>query len=200
MTFDQFKALFRLTLVNPRQAGQEVIAMGLPMQGLWIALMLMSVLLSLLVSALLHSMPLPQDEMGQLIQMMPAYHAPLFFALLQWGQAVISVFVLHWIGRTLGGQGEVADMLAVIIWLQAVSLVLAVALFLLGFVLPLIGSFALIIAFLWGLWATVALVDAAHRLDNMMKSAAVCVAAVVALSIGMAIISAVIGGLAIRGV
>ena len=199
MTTARFKALFRTTLTNPRQAGHEVIAMGLPMQGLWIALMLMAVLLSLLISALFHTMPLPPGELGEIIRLSPAYHTPLLSALINWAQAVISVFVLHWIGRTLGGQGELADMLAVMIWLQCVSLILAVVLFVAGLILPLIGSLLMIAAFFWGLWATVALVDAANRFDNMFKAAGVCVAAIVALSVGMAVFSAVIGGLAMRG-
>ena len=199
MTFDRFKALFRMTLTNPRQAGAEVIAMQLPMQSLWIALMLMAVVLSLLVSALFQLAPLPPGEMGALIRMSPAYQAPLLFAVLNWGQAVISVFVLHWIGRVLGGQGELADMLAVMIWLQVVSVVLAVVLFAVGLILPLVGSLMMLLAFFWGMWATVALVDAANRFDNMMKAAAVCIAAVVALSIGMALFSAVVGGLGLRG-
>lgn len=199
MTFEQFRALFRLTLTNPRAAGALVIAMNLPMQGLWLALMLVSVVLSLLVSAVFHTMPLPPDEAGALIRMSPAYQAPLLFALINWGQSVISVFVLHWIGRSFGGQGELADLLAVMIWLQVVSIVLAVALFLLGLVLPLVGALLILATFVWGLWATVSLVDAAHRFDNLFKAALVCIVALAAFSIGMMMISAVIGGLAMRG-
>jgi len=199
MTFNRFKKLFRTTLTNPRQAGAEVIAMGLPMQGLWIALLLMAVLLSLLFSALFHTRPLPPGQLGEMVRMSPAYQSPLFFAFLNWGQAVISVFVLHWIGRTLGGRGELADMLAVMIWLQAVSLVLAVVLFTAGLIVPIIGSLALLLAFFWGMWATVGLVDAANRFNNILKAAVVCVAAFVALSVGMAVFSAVVGGLAMRG-
>ncbi len=197
--FDRFKTLFRTTLTDPRQAGLEVIAMQLPMQGLWIALMLMAVLLSLMVSALFHAAPLPPDEMGQIIQMSPAYQSPLFFALINWGQAVISVFVLYWIGQMLGGQGTLADMLAVMIWLQVVSLVLAVTLFFVGLVLPMVGGLMMICVFFWGLWAMIGLVDAAHRFNNMFRAFGVCVVALVAFMIGMTLLSAVIGGLAMRG-
>ena len=120
MNMTLFKALFRQTLTDPRQAGHKVIALNLPVQSLWMALMLMAVLLSLMVSALLHLAPLPPDELGQVIQVMPAYQAPLMFAVLNWGQAVISVFVLHWIGRIFGGQGELRDRLSVMTTLSGV--------------------------------------------------------------------------------
>ena len=99
MNFAWFRAMLRLTLTNPRQAGYAVIDMQFPVQGLWIALMLVSVLLSLLVSAVFHSAPLPPGDLGQLIEMSPAYHTPLLFAVLNWAQALVSVFLLHWIGR-----------------------------------------------------------------------------------------------------
>ncbi|MEQ8897729.1 MAG: YIP1 family protein [Roseovarius sp.] len=199
MNFAWFRAMLRLTLTNPRQAGAHVIDMGFPMQGLWVALMLVSVLLSLLVSAVFHFTPVPPGEMGQLIEMSPAYHTPLLFALLNWAQALISVFVLHWVGRSFGGQGELADILAVMIWLQVVSLVLAVVLFLLGLILPLVGGLLMIAAFFWGLWATIALIAAANRFDSLLKAAGVCVATVVVFTIGMTILSALLGGLGMTG-
>jgi hypothetical protein len=199
MSFAWFRAMLRLTLTKPREAGALVVEMGWPMQGLWIALMLVSVLLSLLVSAVFYVAPLPPGEMGELIQLSPAYHTPLLFALLNWAQALISVVLLHRIGLAFGGKGELADVLAVMIWLQVVSLVLAVVLFLIGLILPLVGGLMMLAAFFWGLWATLALIAAAHRFDGLLKAAGVCVLTVVTFSIGMTILSAVLGGLGVTG-
>lgn len=199
MTRAGFTSLLRLTLTDPRQAGRVVIGLELPLRELWIALMLMAVLLSLLVSAVFLTAPLPPGPMGEAIRLSPAYHSPLIFALINWGQAVISVFVLHWIGQAFGGQGQLADMVVVMVWLQLVSLVLAAGLFVLGMVLPLAGGVMTLAAIGWGIWATVALVDAANRFDNMIKAAGVCLVAVVAFSVGLTLFSAVVGGLATRG-
>lgn len=200
MTFEQFRGMVRITITNPRQAGAEVIALGLPSQALWIALMLVSVILSLLFSALVHSTELPPDEMGEIIRASLGYRSPLLFAVINWVQAVVSVFVLHWTGRMFGGQGGMADMLAVMIWLQIVSLLLAVSLFVIGLVLPLVGVFLMLCAFFWGLWATVGLVDAANRFGNMFKAAGVCVVAVVVFSVGMTVLLMLMGDPAMRGV
>ncbi|WP_162685552.1 Yip1 family protein [Roseovarius amoyensis] len=193
------KYLLRITMTNPRQAGREVIALGLPLQGLWMALMLMAILLSLMVSGVFHGAPLPPGAMGDAIRMSPAYHSPLIFAVINWGQAVMSVFVLHWIGRMFGGQGTLGDMLAVMIWLQFVSLVLAAVLFVAGLIVPVAGGVLTLMALAWGLWATVALVDAANRFDNIFKALGVCLAAVVAFSVGITLFSAVLGGLSMGG-
>lgn len=191
--------LLRMTMTDPRRAGHAVIALGLPVQSLWLALMLMAILLSLMVSGVFHGVPLPPGAMGEAIRLSPAYHSPLIFAVINWGQAVISVFVLYWIGRMFGGQGTLGDMLAVMIWLQFVSLVLAAGLFLAGLIVPIAGGVLMLLALGWGVWATVALVDAANRFDNMFKAAGVCLVAVAAFSVGMTLFSAVLGGLAMRG-
>lgn len=200
MTKELFWELLRQTLTDPRAAGARVIEMKFPLQGLWIALGLVSVVLSLLVSGILQVVPLPPDEYGEALRMAPAYQSPLMFALLNWGQAVISVFVLYWIGQVFGGRGTLADMLSVMIWLQVVSLVLALGLFFVGFIFPIVGGLAMLLAVFWGLWATVALVDAANRFDNMFKAAGVCLVAVVAYTIGMTMLSVIVGGFSARGV
>lgn len=199
MTLADIRALLRITATDPRRAGREVIALGLPLQGLWLALMLMAVLLSLLVSGVFHLAPMPPGEIGDLLRLSPAYHSPLVFAVINWGQALISIFVLHWIGHLFGGQGALADMLAVMIWLQFVSLVLAAGLFVAGLVLPVAAGVLTFLALGWGLWATVALVDAANRFDNMFKAVGVCLVAAVAFMVGMTLFSAVLGGLAMKG-
>jgi hypothetical protein len=200
MTFDTFKSIFRTTLRDPRQGGKDVIALNWPVQGLWIALMLMAVLLSLLVSGLLHISPMPPDELGQLVRMSPAYHAPLLFAVINWGQSVITVFVLHWISQMVGGQGQLRDMLSVMIWLQIMTLAMALAFFTIAMLLPSVGGFFMLLAFFWGLWAMIALVDAASGFNSMFKALGVCIAALLVFSFGMTIFSALIGGLAIGGV
>lgn len=199
MTLKRFVALLRATVTDPRQAGAEVIAMNWPLQGLWLALMLAAVLLSLLTSGLLQLAPLPDDQLGDVLRLSPAYRAPLLFALINWGQSVVSVLLLHGIGRLFGSRGALADVLAVMIWLQVVSLVLAVSLFVVGLALPTIGGVMFLAAFFWGIWATIGLVDAAGRFDNMLKAAAVCAVALVAGFVIMTVLSALIGGFAAQG-
>ena len=93
------------TLRNPREAGARVIALQFPLQALWIALGLGSLLMSLMASSLSHVAPLPSDETGDLIRMMPYYRTPLVFAIASWIQAVFTVFALFWVGRVVWWAG-----------------------------------------------------------------------------------------------
>ena len=200
MTFNTVKALFRTTLTDPRQGGRDVIALNLPTQGLWIALMLMAVILSLLVSGLFYVSPIPDDDLGQMIRSSPAFQSPLLFALINWGQSVVTVYVLHFVSRMVGGEGEVRDMLSVMIWLQVKTLVLAETFSLVSLVIPAIGALCMLLAFFWGLWAIVAFVDAASDFDSMFRALGVCIAGFLAFSFLMTIVASLMSAFGIGGV
>ncbi|MEL7012478.1 MAG: Yip1 family protein [Pseudomonadota bacterium] len=200
MTFNTVKSLFRTTLTDPRQGGRDVIALNLPTQGLWIALMLMAVILSLLVSGLFYISPIPDDELGQMIRSSPAFQSPLLFALINWGQSVVTVYVLHFVSRMVGGEGEIRDMLSVMIWLQVMTLVLAVVFSLVSLLIPAIGALCMLLAFFWGLWAIVAFVDAASDFNSMFRALGVCIAGFLAFSFLMTLVASLMSAFGIGGI
>lgn len=199
MMFNTFKTLFVTTLTNPRQGGRDVVALNLPAQGLWIAVMLMAVILSLLVSGLFQIAPMPDDDLGQILRTSPAFHSPIIFAVLNWGQTVITVYVLHFVSRMVGGQGTVRDMLSVMIWLQVMSLVLALGSTLVSLIIPAIGALLMLVVLFWLLWAVVAFVDAASDFDSMFKALGVCIAGFLAFSFIMSVVASILGATGIIG-
>ncbi|MEM7733787.1 MAG: YIP1 family protein [Pseudomonadota bacterium] len=197
MRTTSFKSMFITTLKDPRQGGLDVIALNLPTQGLWIALMLMAVILSLLVSGLFQISPIPDDELGQLIRMSPAFSAPILFALINWVQSIVTVYVLHFVSRMVGGQGEVRDMLSVMIWLQIMTLALAVICVGVSLLIPAIGALCLLVAFFWGLWAIVAFVDAASDFNSLFRALGVCIAGFLAFSFIMTTVASILAAFGI---
>jgi hypothetical protein len=185
MTAAGFKSLFTTTLTDPAEAGRQVIALGLPAQALWMALSLISVVSSLIFAGIMQAAPMPPDEMGAILRNSPAYSAPLVFALLQWGRAVVSVFVLYWVGRALGGQGRLGEVLAVLTWLQAVTFVLIAGLFVLGVVLPMLSTIMMLVMAVWWIWATISLLDVAHGFDSKIKAAGVLIVSILGITVGL---------------
>lgn len=188
-----FKQLFYLSFTSPREAGARIIAMNLPPQALWIALGLVSILLTSVFTVILFSLPLQEPQYAELRKLMPAFQSPLIVAMQNLGQAVISVFIYNWIGRMLGGRGHLNDMLAVMIWLQALVLALVLLIALMALTLPVLAGLLVIFAVFWMLWATVAFIDAAHRFDNMFIALAVLMIAMLVLMIGPLIFLSLIG-------
>ena len=187
------KELFVQSLVAPRAAGARIIALQLPPQALWIALALVSILLTAVFTAIMYSLPLNEAQFAELRQLMPAFESPLVVAIQNWGQTVISILLYHWIGRILGGRGQLNDMLAVMIWLQTLVLVLVVAIAVFALILPIVAGLLVIFGLFWLIWATVAFIDAAHRFDNIFTAIGVLIIAMIALMVGPLILLSLAG-------
>ena len=190
------KPLLVTTIRDPRRGAERVLALQWPVQALWIALSLISVVTSAVVAALVQAAPMPEGELGRLLQASPVYSSPLVFAVMQWARAVFSVFMLFWIGRALGGRGTVPEVLAVVTLLQAVSFLLVAGFTILGLILPFVSSLGLLVFFVWWLWAVSNMLDVAHGFDSPLKAFGVMVIAIFGVLIGLSIFMGVIGGLA----
>ena len=188
-----FIDLFRQTLTEPRVAGARVMAMGLPPQALWLALALIAVVMSLMLSGALMSVPLPDDAIGEMLRQNLAYSAPMMSALMMWGQSVISVFVLTWIGRMFGGQAALEDMLAVWVWGTIVIVFLGIGTGLVSVLIPPAAPIAFLASLAWSFYIFVAMIAAAHRFDTILKALGVYVVAILALAVGSALLGGAIG-------
>lgn len=185
MIQEVLKPLFVMSLQTPRLAAERILGLGLTSQALWMALSLVSVVTSLVMSMFLQAVPLPNDEMGRILASSPGMDSPLILAILQWGRIVLSVFVFFWIGRLLGGTGELTDVLAVVTWLQVMSFTLMTGITLLGIALPILSPIAMLIFICWWLFSLVTYVDVAHGFANMMKATGVIVISVIGVLVGM---------------
>ncbi|MFN3208475.1 MAG: Yip1 family protein [Roseovarius sp.] len=194
MTASVLKPLFLTTIRQPRDGAARMLSLRLPAQALWIALSLISVVTSAVVAALVQAAPMPPGELGRLVEASPVYSSPLIFAAMQWGRAVLSVFMLFWVGRALGGRGELPDVLAVVTLLQAVSFVLVASFTILGMIIPFLSSLGLLVFFVWWIWAVSNALDVAHEFDSPLKAFGVMVISVFGVLIGLSILMGVIGG------
>ena len=201
MNATMLKPLFLGTLKKPRAGVRAIIAMRLPSQGLWIALSLVSIVTSLILSILMQAataMPGRPPELGMFFETMPGSGSPIIFALLRWGQAVLIVFMLYWVGRVLGGQGALDDVLAAMTLLQAVAFIVLFGLSLLGMVLPVLPALAILVFLIWFLWALVVSLDEAHGFESPLKAVGVLVLSffgvLVGISVMTAMIAAIVGG------
>ena len=187
MNASYIKQLFVQTLKAPKEAGAQVLALDLPIQALWLALSLVSVVTSLIFATLMQLAPMGEDQFSDMMRASPAHGAPLIFALLQLGRAIVSVFVIYWVGRILGGAGQLRDILAVMAWLQAVTFVLMVGLVVVGAILPMLSSLMILAMVIWWIWAIVSFLNVAHGFDSMFKAGAVLILSLLGVTVGMSI-------------
>ena len=105
----------RDTIRAPHEAAQAILALNLPRNVLWLGLALVITLSTLLASAVLLMVPMPEAGAGVPMPIVMGIVQAVFLVLVSLGIAVI--------GARFGGKGDFDGALALMVWLQAVFLV-----------------------------------------------------------------------------
>ena len=186
MTLDGFFRLAVNTVVAPRDVARLLLAMNLPPQALWLAFALVIVLNTLMFSASLMLVP-ADDLFGPVLANPTVFGAMLAVSV---GALIVAVTLC---GRPLGGQASLSQIAILVIWLQALRVVMQA-------VVALIGPFSLFLsgvvisaASVLGIWIFVNFIDVAHETGSLLRAGLVLLLAVVAMMLGLSLIFSLLG-------
>ena len=187
MTGIAFRKLAILSITNPAEGARALISLSLPREVMWTALLLVAVLNAFLftISNMLTPSPSPMPDL---------FLVPLVYGAFVVGGLVLTVYALFWVGRMLGGQGRLDDVMVVVIWLQALRVLLQPIILLLMIVFPLLSVVLVFAAFLYGMYMLLHFIDQAHQLNSLRRSAVVLFASVLAIALGLALMISLFGG------
>lgn len=197
MTQIDVRGLIIETIRAPSEAARRLLTLNLPRQWLWMALALMTVLNAIIYSLSLHSSP-PTDP-AAMAMIPPAFQSPILFTLFLFGALVITVFVLHWIGQSMGGKAELGDILVLITWLQVMRLVLQIAVVVLSLVSLGLSAVLVLAASIWGIYILASFLNVAHQFNSMGKAIGVMILGVLAIAFGLSLIVSLITVLILGG-
>lgn len=181
MTPQSLRDLAILTLKTPSEAALTVMAAGLPARFLWLALSLMAVLNALIYAVAMVIRPPLEGEVIFLPSPM------IYFAIVAVGLYAL-VWSLYLVGRWMGGAGALRDLLALVVWMQALRVVAQAAIMVLSMIsasLSMIGSMAI---FVLGIWIGLHFVNQGHRLGSLGRAAGVLIAAGLATLMGVSLV------------
>lgn len=185
MNADALKALALETIQSPRTAAQKILSLHFSRDILWSGLILVACINSIIYSFSLF--------LGDTSALPALFRNPVMFFALVTGVLILTVHAFYWTGLALGGQGDLGDLLALVVWLQGLRAIAQAALFLLMFISPVIGQlFSLGIGIL-GLWITVNFITEALRLPGLMHGVGVIVLSAVGIVFGLMILAGLIG-------
>ncbi len=179
-------ALVGMTLRRPRDAAAIIRDWQFGRDVLWSALALVAVINTFLILLLIALTP-PDF-------VLPGYfNSPLALFLLLAGVLVIYVNALFWVGRAMGGTGDLGDLLAMIIWLQALRAAAQFGIVVVTLLMPPLGLLASLVVAVWGLWIFLNFVMVALHLPTALHALGVVIAAAVALVLGLGVFLTLIG-------
>lgn len=178
---------------SPRDVAEKLLNLGIPRSVAWQAIVALSAISAILTWASLQFVPLPSSYPDFASQPLPNF-------VVEAGGTILFVHVLAWVGRLMGGQGRVDDLLVVITWLVLVRMLIKAVGVLLLAAMPPVAGFFLLAAGLFSFWLLLNFVAAGHRLDSVWAALGVVICAVVVIAIGAAFMLGMLGVGSIGGV
>lgn len=189
------QALIVETIKSPATAAEKILATRLPENVLWMALVLMSVLNSIVYSITLKLNP-PVDPQSGMLMVPAAFQSPLVFTVILFIALIISVLLLQRLGQAIGGgQGSLGDVLTVITWMQVLRLVLQLAVLVLSLVLPFLGGLLALVASIYGLYILAVFLKTAHRYDTVMQAFILMLATFLTVVVGLTLLLTILSGI-----
>lgn len=186
MSIARLMPLVRTTLFEPRAAAAAIAAFPLTREVLWTGLALVAALNALVISAGFALAP-PTMQMPSFFSM------PLMLFVLLAGLMVLYVHALYWVGRALGGEGQVDTLLGAVVWLQGLRLCAQAGILLLTLALPPFGVLASFVVTFWGLWILLNFVAELMRLPGLFHAAGVLIGAAIGVLLGLGFLLTLIG-------
>lgn len=181
--------MIQTSLRTPRTAADLIIAIELPRDVLWTALALVAVINTFMLYFLVQITETPVPIPGY-------FDRPMTLFFLNAGLMVVYIHAMFWAGLAIGGQGRLMDVLAVVVWFQALWLMAQVATVLISLAVPGLGALVSFGVAIWGLWIFLNFLAAALNLSSAWHGVAVLLVSFVGLVFGLGIVMALIGGLA----
>lgn len=181
--------LVQTTLRDPKEAAARIVALNLGRDVLWPALALVALVNTAIVLLLIAVSP---PEMA-----LPGYFAsPLALFVLLTGLLVIYVHALYWAGRAIGGQGALEELLALMVWLQALRAAAQLLVMVLGTLIPSLGALMSLVIAVWGFWILLNFITVALRLPSLLHALGSLVLGGIGVVIGVGVLLFLFGILA----
>jgi hypothetical protein len=158
------------TLRTPRRAAQRLMALNLSNEALWSAFGLVVVLNAFLAGLSNVLLPLPADAPAALDALV---RAPRVFLAMQAVILGAMIATFTYSGNLIGGTGRLRDVAVLMIWMQALRLLVQLSVLVLTFAVPVLATLVVLGAAVWGLWILVSFLDEAHQMNSLFKTVGV---------------------------
>ena len=182
------KSLFVETITAPRDAAQQIIALGISRKT-----SIMCVIFTICLTVILFFLDLSSSANPTIFPLL--MHHPLVLASVMICGTIWSAFVIGFFGKILGGNENVDDILVLLAWGQAVQVgfqVIATVIALLS--IQLAALFQLIVFFIY-IWIFISFIDVALKLENLFKAFLVTFSGLIAAFITVSMVLSLVLGL-----
>lgn len=176
-----------MSVRDPAGLARRLIAMHLSREVLWTGLALAAVANTLLFSLSELLMPGPAG-------LPPLFQSPFIYLAMVTGGLILTVIMIYWAGRVLGGKGTLSDVAAVVLWLQVLRVLVQSATLVLSLAIPLLAMVLVLAATVLGLYITLHFIAQAHRFTSLARAGGTMILSILMMAIALSVLLAVFGG------
>ncbi|MEP4195912.1 MAG: Yip1 family protein [Aliishimia sp.] len=173
------------TVQDPAQAAQLVMSVPMVRRDIWLGVIAVACLNALFSSLLTAMSPVTTQE-AQALPLLAV--SPLPKALIIAGLLVLLSHVLTWVGRAMGGSGQIDDMLKLMVWMQLVAMVLQALNLVILIAVPLIGSILVMAIVIIMFRILLNFIKVGHGFTTMGNAALVLFASFIGMIVGISVL------------
>ncbi len=181
------------TLRDPRGTSQQIMAWQIERNTVYMALGAVCALTALLVGTMTAIGPPTDPEVIDAFPVLALLERPLALFLLTAGGLVVMVHALFWAGRAMGGEGELAELLVLLTWLQALRVAAQVVVIVLSLAVPVLGGLVALVVMIAAFWLMLHFISAALRFDSLLRAFGLLVAVSAGMLLGLMLIVTLFG-------
>lgn len=185
MTPQAFLSLAVQTVTAPREVARLLLSLNLSRQVLGLCFGLVVVLNALVFSVA--DQLLGETPGGGLLGV------PLVFFALQGLTLLATIMFMTWVGAMLGGDGRIDEVAVLLIWLQALRVLVQAILLVILPISAQLGALIILLTSAAGVWILINFIDEAHRFDNLFKAGLVLILGIFGMAIALSIVLATLG-------
>lgn len=181
---------------KPREAAARMIALKLGREVLWTALALIVTLSAIgfyITNVMLAPATMPPETAQEIGPMMMRRMSPTMVTLMVFGNMVVLIFALYWVGRMLGGKASLPDMILVLTWTQFLLLVFQVIQTAMFLVAPVLAAFLTLAALVYLFYVFLVFLTVAEGFDGVPRALLQLLITLAGVSVGLGLLLSLIG-------
>ena len=182
------------TLRDPQTTAQRIMAWDLDSRLVYMALFAVAAINAIVTSAPVVLVPGSVDDAArQAMPILTLMERPFVLFALVAGGLVVMVQALYWAGRAMGGQGRLADMLVLLVWLQGLRAAAQVVVFVLSLAVPMLAGLFALVVIVVAFWLLLHFISAAHHFGSLFQAFGLFASVVAGLFLGLMLILTLMG-------
>lgn len=181
------------TLREPGDTARRIMGWQIDRTTLYLALVAVCAVTAFIVGGMAALGPPPDPELVRAVPAISLLNRPLALFVLTAGGLIVMVHGLYWAGKAMGGEGDLSDLLVLLVWLQTLRVAAQLAVLLVGLAVPILGNVLALVVMVAAFWLLLHFISAALRFDSLLRAFGLLITVSAGLLLGLMLLITLLG-------